>query len=144
MAENFGAEALYSKQGYGLFSGRDARYENRSYKPGQTYVQDLFLARWGGKLRVVITGFPGASASNTTYTTAFYPFYRGRGGVTVRLTIPGTDQDARTNLTEAVGETAANQHTIIEIGKTKDSVRSFVRDSIYCPLNQLVTYTHAF
>jgi hypothetical protein len=139
----------YQKQGYGQEMGMERFYKNIGLVPGDRREQNIHLPTLGGQLRIRITGFTGGSATNSI--TIGVESGRGRLGYfgipsQVRLYATGTNQvityDAgKTDISCAV---AANQYNFIEIFKLKAGVRTITIDSIYCPLNSSVTYTHAF
>jgi len=143
---------LYSKKGYGdesLGSSVTRAYEaNLRLVPGGRYEENLHLPLLGGRLRLLITGFPGGSATNSTYTIVYSGrARRGYQGIGMQSTFysTSTGQDADpSNITDATCKTAANEYAFVQIYKTKVGVHTSVQDSIYCPVNQTVTYTYAF
>ncbi|MBJ6108938.1 hypothetical protein JAO73_07955 [Hymenobacter sp. BT523] len=139
----------FDNKGYGSTQGGiiEQQYRDLNLAPGTRRTEPIHLVRLAAELRVLITGFPGASATNSTYTSVSYVGHRGNyyTGVGVRLNLPGTQTEAGpSNLTEATGTTAANQYAHVVIYKTKAGIRTQVRDSIYCPLGVETTYVHAF
>jgi len=139
---------LFWKEGYGRDTSSQADYTNLALFPGGHYEKNLHLIRPGGHLRILIGGFSGGSAVNSTYTIV----ETGRGGAGYfgigsqpLLYATGTNQViGSSNITDVTCKTAANQYAFVQIYKMKAGVRTTIRDSIYCPVNQIVTYTHAF
>jgi hypothetical protein len=139
---------LYGKPGYGdEVNGGYA--EQLRLEPGKSQEQNLHLPRLGGRLLIQITGFPGGSAANSTYMNV----YSGRGrkgyagigvGSSFYDTATGSRANSSSNLTDVSCQTAANQYAFITIYKTKAGVNTSLQDSVFCPLNQVVTYAHAF
>lgn len=144
---------LYSKSGYddeSLGASATRAYEaGLRLAPGGSYEHNLHLPLRGGRLRLVITGFPGTSVANSTYLTV----YSGQGrpsdaptGTDLRFsdTATGTDAGSRSDLTDVTCRPAANEYAQVRLYKTKAGVTTLIQDSIYCPLNVPVTYTHTF
>ncbi|MFD1875542.1 carboxypeptidase-like regulatory domain-containing protein [Hymenobacter bucti] len=144
---------LYSKIGYGdesLGTSSTRAYETSlQLVAGSRNEKNLHLPLRGEQLRLLITGFPGASAANGTYLTV----YSGQGGpgnvVTgsdLRFydTATGKDAASRSDLTDVTCRPAANEYAQVQLYKKKAGVTILLQDSIYCPLNVPVTYTHAF
>lgn len=144
---------LYSKEGYddeSLGAATTRAYEaGLQLTPGGSYEQNLHLPLRGGRLRLQITGFLGASAANSTYLKV----YSGQGrtsdartgtDLTFNDTATGKDAGSRTDLTDVTCRPAANAYARVQLYKTKAGVTTLIQDSIYCPLNVPVTYTHAF
>lgn len=144
---------LYSKSGYDdeLLGAAATRAYEASLRlaPSGRYERNLHLPVRGGRLRLRITGFPGASAANSTYLIV----YSGQGragdvptGSDLRFadTTTGRDAGSRTDLTDVTCRPEANAYAQVRLYKTKGGVTTLIPDSIYCPLNVPVTYTHAF
>ncbi|UOQ98485.1 hypothetical protein MUN81_03115 [Hymenobacter sp. 5317J-9] len=139
----------FTNKGYGSTQGGiiERQYRDLSLAPGTQRNEPIHLVRLTGQLRVLITGFPGASATNSTYTSVSYVGYQGNyyTGVGVTLYRPGTQTEVGpSGVTEATCTTAANQYAHVVIYKTKAGIHTQVRDSIYCPSGTEVTYVHAF
>jgi hypothetical protein len=144
---------LYSKSGYddeSLGAAATRAYEaSLRLAPSGRYEHNLHLPLRGGRLRLRITGFPGASTANSTYLKV----YSGQGRVgdvptgsdlTFTDTTTGRDAGSRTDLTDLSCRPEANAYAQVQLYKTKAGVTTLIQDSIYCPLNVPVTYTHAF
>jgi hypothetical protein len=138
----------YEKAGHGREGISEVFYENLKLVPGSQQVQNLHLPRVGGQLRILVTGFPGGSATTSLYTVV----ESGAGGRGY-LGNPAQPSLYATGTTRLVGGSnspdiscavAANQYNFIRITKLQAGRSSSLRDSIYCPANTIVTYTHAF
>ena len=144
---------LYSKPGYddeALGAGTTRAYEaGLQLAPGGRYEQNLHLPLRGGHLRIRITGFPGPTAANGT----FLGVYSGQGraddartGSDLSLydTATGSAAGRSNDLTDVSCLPAANDYAVVRLYKRKAGVTTLIQDSVYCPLNTPVTYTHAF
>lgn len=111
-----------------------------------TYTVTSHAARLGGKLRIVVAGFPASPRRDTVGVHNI--FFRPNEPAKVP-TLYDTQTGKPTiytgvRTTDVYCDVPANQYAFIQMSKKKNGIWSFSRDSIYCPLNQQVVYTFQY
>lgn len=132
----------FSKNGYASVDD----YFTIKNRADTAIASSVHMAREGGRLRIIIKGFP-ANPKRDSISISSIRFRRGEPAPFPSLYATQTGKHitySETQVTDISCNIAANQYAFIYFDKRKNGVRTFDKDSIFCPLNQYATLEYQY